>query len=58
MKGNALVPGGPLMSKPTWLNTSGCLATSVFLLVARPQPATTKLMSPVLRNNLYEVESP
>jgi hypothetical protein len=31
MKGNPLVPGGPLMSKPTWLNAFGCSATSFFL---------------------------
>ena len=31
MKGNPVVAGGSLTSKPTWLNTCGCLATSVFL---------------------------
>jgi hypothetical protein len=31
MKGKPAVPGGPLESKPTWLNTSGCSATSAFL---------------------------
>src|SRR5688572_14485778 len=30
MKGNPDVPGGPLTSKPTWSNTSGCSATSAF----------------------------
>ena len=31
VKGNPAVPGGPLKSKPTWLSTFGCLATSAFL---------------------------
>src|SRR2546428_13282225 len=30
MKGNPATPGGPLTSKPTWLNTSTCSTTSVF----------------------------
>ena len=30
MKGNPAVPGGPLTSKPTWSNTSGCSTTSAF----------------------------
>jgi hypothetical protein len=30
MKGNPLMPGGHLMSKPTWLNAFGCSATSFF----------------------------
>jgi uncharacterized protein YbcI len=30
MKGNPAVPGGSLQSKPTWLSTFGCLATSAF----------------------------
>lgn len=32
MKGNPAVPGGPLTSKPTWSNTSGCCTTSAFFL--------------------------
>ena len=45
MKGNPAVPGGPLTSKPTWSNTSGCSATSAFFVsVVRSQPAGTKLM--------------
>ena len=28
MQGNPAVPGGSLKSKPTWLSTFGCLATS------------------------------
>lgn len=55
MKGNPAAPVGLLTSKPTWLGTPGCLATSVLLLVARPQPAATKLMNPVLRHIVYEV---
>jgi hypothetical protein len=37
MKGNPAVPGGPLMSKPTWPNTSGYSATPAFfsLVIAR-----------------------
>ena len=34
MKGNSAVPGGLLASKPTWPNTHGCLATSVFLFLS------------------------
>jgi len=30
MKGNPVVPGGPLASKPTWSNTCGCSAASAF----------------------------
>ena len=30
MKGNPAVPGGSLVSKPTWWNTFGCSATSAF----------------------------
>jgi hypothetical protein len=33
MKGNPLVPGGSLTSKPTWSNASGC--SDFFLLVTR-----------------------
>ena len=33
MKGNPAVPGGSLMSKPTWSNAFGCSATSVFLFL-------------------------
>jgi hypothetical protein len=33
MKGNPAVSGSLLTSKPTWSNTSGCFATSAFLLV-------------------------
>ena len=47
MKGNPLVPGGLLTSKPTWSNTSGCLATSFFLRRVAPsrlQPAGVNLM--------------
>ena len=36
MKGNSAVPGGPLTSKPTWSNTSGCSATSVFFADLSP----------------------
>jgi len=32
MGSNPVVPGGSLMSKPTWSNTSGYSATSAFLL--------------------------
>jgi uncharacterized protein YbcI len=32
MKSNPAVPGGSLMSKPTWSNTSGCSATSAFFI--------------------------
>ncbi len=42
MKGNLAVPGGPLTSKPTWLNTSRCSTTSAFFFasggVGRSQP--------------------
>ena len=31
MKSNPAVPGGSLVSKPTWSNTSGFFATSAFL---------------------------
>ena len=34
MKGSPAVPGGPLTSKPTWSNTSGCSTTSAFLVSA------------------------
>src|SRR5690242_7054572 len=30
MKGNPVVPGGSLTSKPTWSHTSGCSTTSAF----------------------------
>ena len=33
MKNNPALPGGLLKSKPTWWNTSGCSATSVFFVV-------------------------
>lgn len=32
MKGIPAMPGDPLTSKPTWLNTSGCSATSAFFV--------------------------
>jgi len=41
MKGNPVVPGGPLKSKPTWLSTFGCLATSAFLDLARREVIAT-----------------
>src|ERR1700732_2697973 len=42
MKGNPAVPGGPLASKPTWLNASGCSATSAFFCVrCSQQPLVT-----------------
>ena len=34
MKSNPAVPGGSLVSKPTWRNTFGCSATSAFLLLS------------------------
>ena len=34
MKSNPAVPGGSLMSKPTWSNTFGFSATSAFLFLA------------------------
>jgi hypothetical protein len=34
MKGNPAVPGGSLMSKPTWWNTPGCSTTSAFFSLA------------------------
>ena len=33
MKSNPALPGGSLVSKPTWSNTSGCSATSAFFCV-------------------------
>jgi len=33
MKGNPAVPGGSLVSKPTWSNTSGCSAASAFFVL-------------------------
>ena len=44
MKGNPAVPGGPLTSKPTWSNTSGCSTTSAFCLLAvvRGRPQATR----------------
>ena len=33
MKGKPAVPGGPLTSKPTWSNASGCSDTSVFFVL-------------------------
>src|SRR6266540_3046511 len=41
MKGNPVVPGGPLTSKPTWWNTWRCSTTSVFFLLLR-EPVTIK----------------
>jgi len=39
MKGNPAVPGGLLTSKPTWLCTKGCSATSAFFVFRwRGQP--------------------
>ena len=41
MKSNPAVPGGSLVSKPTWSNTFGCSATSAFFVlgdVRRSQP--------------------
>jgi HSP20 family protein len=34
MRGNPALPGSPLKSKPTWLSTFGCLATSAFFVRA------------------------
>ena len=39
MKGNPAVPGGSLKSKPTWSDTPGCSATSVFLFSAEKRDA-------------------
>src|SRR2546422_10656844 len=45
MKGNPAMPGGPLTSKPTWSNTRGCSATSVFFFAwDRLQPQEIKPM--------------
>ena len=33
MKSNPVLPGGLLKSKPMWLNTFGCSATSAFFVV-------------------------
>ncbi len=33
MRGNPAVPVGPSTSKPTWSNTLGCSATSVFFVI-------------------------
>ena len=47
MKGNLALPGGPLTSKPTWVNTFGCLPQSVFLRSvarSRSQQTGTNLM--------------
>jgi hypothetical protein len=41
MKGNPAVPGGSLTSKPTWLNTSGYSATSVFFALGGTLVAAT-----------------
>jgi HSP20 family protein len=35
MRGNPALPGSPLKSKPTWLSTFGCLATSAFFCSRR-----------------------
>ena len=37
MKSNPALPGGSLTSKPTWSNTFGCSATSVFLARTRAE---------------------
>src|SRR5579862_4615926 len=42
MKGNPAVPRSPLTSKPTWSNTCGCSATSVFLFRRRTAAATIR----------------
>jgi hypothetical protein len=41
MKSNPGLPGGSLMSKPTWSNTSRCSATSAFLISGAAAPAPT-----------------
>ena len=33
VESNSVVPGGSLVSKPTWSNTSGCSATSAFFVL-------------------------
>src|SRR6478672_11727465 len=49
MRGNPAIPGGPLTSKPTWWNTSGCSTTSAFFSpcggTGRPQPAGMDAMN-------------
>jgi hypothetical protein len=33
VKGNSALPGGSLVSKPTWSNTCGCSTTSAFFVL-------------------------
>jgi hypothetical protein len=33
MKSNSALPGGSLVSKPTWSNTCGCSTTSAFFVL-------------------------
>ena len=54
MKGNPLVAGGLLISKPTWVNTIACLATSVFFVAAlRDAGALANLGSNLMQKPEY-----
>ena len=44
MKGNPVLPGGSLKSKPTWWNTFGCSAMSAFFRLALLQPLASGIL--------------
>ena len=68
MESNPALPGGSLMSKPTWLNTSGCSATSAFFVLVgrrgpderffRRQAIDTERISAELQNGVLKVHLP
>src|ERR1035438_6021787 len=42
MKSSPALPGGSLMSKPTWSNTFGCSATSAFFVLGDVKLSSTR----------------
>jgi hypothetical protein len=57
IKGNPALPGRPLQSKPTWLSTFGCLATSAFfaLSIARRLASRNRGDEEIRRDRRVEV---